>query len=305
MSRRTASLGTHIASLSSFTFCMWYLRLFPTIVNQTFSDLLLVAVFSVWVSALVAATIYSKTRSSRFATLAGILMLAFLARSVPNFRLNFPPRLDPYFYSTVSVNVAEFGTLSPRLLEWYPQLATLSPWPQMQLLSVESMDVTSLPLMWFMRYQQPLLGALTAVAAYLLARAATNRADVSLLASLMVACSDLLTYYQSEYHPQGFVMFFFAMFLFVHIRSTTSHQLQFRAIAVILALSIVFVHHFSAILIAFLASGFVVVSLFAGRTFRLLGIGVTIPPTLKRDRTLWLIMAIAILSYQVLGYFTV
>ena len=110
------------------------------------------------------------------------MLLIILARSIPHLRLAYPPLHDPYFYFSCFLNIVEHGTLQPILSEWYSSAISINiQWPVMHLLGAMTAQVTAIDSMWFLRFQQPLMGAIFALAVFALAKEATKNNTIALL----------------------------------------------------------------------------------------------------------------------------
>jgi len=281
-----------------------YLHSFPVVFSPLGSDLLLISLVVAAVLALLGCSLNVSSRYQVALVLLGIWLLSFLTRALPHIRLSLPFLHDSYFYAIGAQDILASGTLTPVLSWWYPQIGANLHWPIMPLITVDVARVTGIDPFWLIRFQEPFLGAFTGLAVFLVARLGTSRNDMSLIAALLASSSDLVVYYQSEYHPQGLVIVFLIFFLFTYLKSRTSAGLGPRLGSLVFVAVLVLVHHFSSILIAILAVGFVLLAPLLARD-RSKPIG-----TLSRrqiaaqDSNLWLLVAVSIIAYNILVFFS-
>jgi len=281
-----------------------YLRSFASIYNSVVTNALVVLLIAAAAITLFLASLRATTKHRTAAVLFAIGLFAFLARAAAGIRLGVPFLHYSYFYAVSMENIYRYGTLSPALGWWYPQVDMELHWPAMQILTVTLSQFSGISPFWFVLYQEPLIGAATAVMVFMLARTVTGRDDLSLIAALFASSSDLLIYYQSEYHPQGFAILVLVLFLYVYLKSRSAHSLVLRTFPLVLAADLVFVHHFSAILIALVAIGFIPLSYFVDRLPDARSQGRTLTPSAAQDATLWVFVAVAVTSYFVFVYFS-
>src|SRR2546426_5892902 len=187
-----------VVALYLYTFALFY--------SAAVTNALLIILISASAIALFLGSIIARTKRETAVMLFAIGLFAFLVRAVPSIRLDVPSLHDSYAYAISMQGIYQSGTLNPVLGWWYPQVDQQLNWPVMQILTVELSKLLGVDPFWLVRFQEPLLGGITAVAVFMLARTATGRDSVSLIAALFVSSSDLVIYYQAEYHPQGFVL---------------------------------------------------------------------------------------------------
>ena len=301
MKTRSLFLACSTSCFALSSFVIVYLHSYPTIVNPSVSDLVLTCALAAWIGSITLAILTHESNRECALALATIVELSLVVRLIPHLRFSVPILIDPYPYSLVASSISTSGSLSPILTWWYPQLPNLMPWPLMQLQSVSVADASGLGLGWAIRFQEPLFGSLIAPAAFLLARSITLSNRASLLTALLASSSDVVIFYQSEYHPQGLALLLFTFFLYSYFRSLGKSKVPFRFISVILTIAMVFVHHFSAILVALLALGFLILAYLVPIIKARFPNGETAWFSAS-SRTVWLLLAVSTMSYEILGY---
>jgi hypothetical protein len=279
-----------------------YFYFSPTLINSLFSDILIVLGVLLLFSSFIYASIKAKGSGEVALVLLGIILLSILARSIPHLRLSYPPLVDPYYYAISTLNIIDYGTLQPVLGEWYSGISSHLHWPVMQLLTAGVVEITGIDSMWLFRFQEPLLGGMFALAVFALAKEATKHNGIALLSALFASASDVVIFYQSEYHPQGFAVIFFVLFLCTYLISRTASRRGYRVLALVCLAIFLFSHHFSSLFVALLAISFIglvyLVSSLSPRAGRLSQVA----REMRADYTLWAIVAIAGLSYHFLVY---
>src|SRR2546427_9425735 len=113
--------ATGATSFLCFTFSALYLYSFPTIGSPLGSDLLFVAVISVWISSLLAGSLAARRTGEVGVLLLSIYFLALLARISLSVRSGVPFLQDPYFFGVATQDIIVTKSLSPSLAWWYPQ----------------------------------------------------------------------------------------------------------------------------------------------------------------------------------------
>jgi len=283
-----------------FSVSIVYFYRFPILVNPLVSNVLILSILFAWTISLAASSFAATGHRQVSIVLVGIWLYAFTMRSIPELRLGAPFLHDAYFYMLSTQSILKGGTLSSSLSGLYPQINTQLAWPLMQLITVSGTTVTGIdPSIWY-GFQEPAIGGLTCVATFLLARVATGRTSVALLAAMFVSSSDVVIYYQAEYHPQGLAVLALTLFLYSFLRARSSFGLSFSILTLFFAASLVFVHHFSSLFIALLAVGFIVVGFLAERTPLRRLKSIWHPGVFTADYTLWLFVAVAIFAYEIL-----
>ena len=235
------------------------------------------------------------------------LAFVFLARAVPNLRCSYPPLHDPYYHYVCSLNLLKYGTLQPLLNWWYPQIDMQLHWPNMHLINAALVKVTSCVEMQFFRFQEPLMGVILFLAVFILAKCVTkNNANnaVSMLAALFVSLGDTIIFYQSEYHPQGLAFVYFTFLFYFYIKSRSQRNIFFTSLMILLIMVFALSHHFSSLLLGLLAIAYLVALFATGNLPFLRDRFPEIAGVVKKDYTLWGIIAVVMLSYHFFGYFS-
>ena len=290
----TLSLGYILAGL-----IVAYFYFFPTLSNPMLSDTLIVLGVLLLLSCFVYAAIKAKSSGEVILVLLGIVFLSILARSIPHLRLTSPPFSDPYFYAISSLNIIDYGTLQPVLAEWYGGVNTHLHWPMMQLFTAGAVKITGIDSMWFFRFQEPLLGGMFALAVFAMAKEVTKNNSVALLSALFASMSDVVIFYQAEYHPQGFAAIFFVLFLYLYLKSSARGGISYRVAA--LACLVIFLgsHHFSSLLFVLLAAAFIGLNQLISILPDKLGRVTQLAREVRADYNLWLILAVAGIAYHI------
>lgn len=299
---RKAVLGFSAASFLCFSITVVYFYRFPTLVNPTVSDAFILTVLIIWGIALFGSSLVARRQGEVGLVLVGISMFGFVARAIPLLRLGVPFLHDPYFFMASTQDVLGSGSLSPTLSALYPQVGDALVWPLMQLISVTGETISGSGVQPWFSFQAPVLGALTSVATFLLARTITARTDVPLVAALLAASSDIVIYYQAEYHPQGLALLLLVFFLYVFLRSRAIVGLAFEVLSLIFAASLIFVHDFSSLFIALLAMGFIAITFVSDRSPLRRLVSTPHGDGLRTDYTLWTLVAVAALAYHFFFY---
>lgn len=280
-----------------------YFFFFPTVISSFFNNILVV----IATIALFALLVYlSQTVQNSAYTgliLFAIVMVAILARAVPHIRLPYPILNDPLRYYVSAANIIEYETLVPHLDHWYPDIAVHLRFPVMFLISAFTEQITGISLMWLARFQEPILGGLASLVIFALAREITRSNHTALIATLLITLSDLVIFYQSEYHPQGMAFLMFVVLLYSYIKSLSVKKIAFRLIAMLALASIVLTHHYSSIFIAILALSIVAINIvlqFLSKIKAFSHFQKFVLP--QEDNTFWMIVAAAGFLYQVFVY---
>jgi hypothetical protein len=282
-----------------------YFYFSPTLINPLFSDILIVLGVLLLFFSFIYASIKAKGSGEVVLVLLGIMLLSILVRSIPHLRFPYPPFADPYFYSVSTINIIDYGTLQPVLGNWYGGISGHLHWPVMQLVTAEAVQMTGGDSMWFFRFQEPLLGGVFALAVFALAREATRHNGIALLSALIASASDVVIFYQSEYHPQGFALIFFVLFLYTYLVSRTAGRRGYRVLALVCLAIFLYSHHFSSLFVSLIAISFIglvyLISLLSPRIAWLGQIG-RVAGEARADYTLWGIAAVAGLAYHFMAY---
>jgi hypothetical protein len=186
-----------------------------------------------------------------WALLGGHALIAgFLVRSIPVVLLPYPPLHDGYYYFVSAINVAEEGSLSPVLANWYSQVGQQLHWPLLQLLTTQLSSWSGTPLVELWRFLPPALGSLTFVAVSLVTYAAFEDWRIASVAGLLATFSDIVLFYQMEYQPQGLAITLFTFFVYTVLLSRSSSAPGVRLIALIVGAAFLFTHHASTLALA-------------------------------------------------------
>ena len=282
------------------TLIIAYFYFFPTLINPLFSDILIVMGVLLLLCCLTYASIKAKSSREVILVLLAIMLVSILARLIPHLRLAYPPLHDPYFYFISFLNILEHGTLQPILSWWYPLLDMHLQWPVMHLLGAMTAQVTGIDSMWFLRFQAPLLGAVFSLAVFALAKEATKNNTIALLSALFASASDVVIFYQAQYHPQGFALIFFVLFLYIYLKSRTTGRLSYRVGALMCIAVLVLSHHFSSLFVALLAISFIGLNHLIPILPRRIGWITQVAREVRADYNLWIILAGTGLAYHFL-----
>jgi hypothetical protein len=280
-----------------------YFKYFPTIVNSLITNALFLALLASLVALLVYGSFLIKKSLDVYLLLPQTLMLAFVVRAVPFLRLSDTVLEDSYPALAATTNALNFGVSNIGLSWWYDATQQLH-WPLMQLLTVTTVSISGIDMGSFWRFQEPFLGILFVLAAFILAKLVLKNNGMALLSALIALSAAGVIYYQSEYHPQGlaFTYFVFAAYVFLKLRET-KNRLMFGVFLIFLV-ALVFCHPFSSLFIGLFAVSILLISFALMHTPR-------VPPEFKKllkklseDYLIWLLIAVSALGYQFLGYFT-
>ena len=216
------------------------------VINSKFDDILIISIVTIFVLLLIYSIIFIK-RSDIHYILPQILIFSFVVRAIPNFRLSYPPLHDPYFYFVTSLNIMDNGTLEPIYNWWYSIIDMQLKWPVIQLLTTVLYQISAIDSLNLLRFQEPAIGSLTFLVVYILTKFVTNDYKIAFIAALLASFNDILIFYQSEYHPQGLAIIIFIFIIFAYLK--LNHDVRYRLIFIIFAISFIFVHHFSSLFI--------------------------------------------------------
>ncbi len=283
-------------SLIALIFAYFYF--FPTLITPLFSDTLIVSGILLLLSCLIYASVKANSSREVVLVLLGVILVSILARSIPHLRLAYPPFGDPYFYAISALNIIDYGTLQPMLAGWYSGIIVHLHWPIMHLVAAIAVKLSGIDSMWFFRFQEPLLSGLFVLAVFALAKEATKNNTIALLSALLAALSDVVIFYQAEYHPQGFALIFFVLFLYLYLKSRTTGRLRYHILALVCLVVFLASHHFSSIFVGLLAIGFIVFNHLIAILPQRLGQITQAAREIRADYNLWLIVAVAGLAYH-------
>lgn len=279
-----------------------YFYFFPTVINPLFSDVLIVLGVLLLLSCLIYASIKAKSSRDVILVLLGIMLLSILARSIPHLRLAYPPFADVYYYAISALNIIDYGTLQPILGDWYPGIYAHLHWPVMQLFTATAVKITGIDSMWFFRFQEPLLGGIFVLTVFALAKEATKDNTIALLSALIASASDVVIYYQSEYHPQGFAVIFFVLFLYLYLKSRTMGGVRYRVLALLCLMLFLASHHFSSLFVALLAFVFIGLNQIASVLPQWIGRVTQVAREVRADYNLWTLIAVTGIAYHLMIY---
>ncbi|MCK4793859.1 MAG: hypothetical protein KAV87_59580 [Desulfobacteraceae bacterium] len=293
----TLSLGYVLTAL-----IIAYFYFSPTVINPLFSDILIVLGVLLLLSCLIFASAKARSPRNVVLVLFGIMLFSILARSIPHLRAAYPPVTDPYFYAISALNIIDYGTLQPVLGDWYSGVISHLHWPVMQLFTAAAVKITGIDSMWFFRFQEPLLGGIFVLAVFALAKEATKNNTIALLAALFASASDVAITYQSEYHPQGFAVISFVLFLYLYLKSRTIARVRYRVLALVGLMVFLASHHFSSLFIALLAFIFIGLSYLISVLPQWIGRVTQVAREIRADYNLWTLIAVAGIAYHLMVY---
>lgn len=245
-------------SLFLLAFLTLYLRAFPIIIDEETSDGLFLAILLFLVVTLCVMTFSVRRPRDSIFVLIPMGIFSIVARAVPHLRLSYPPLLDPYFHYSSTRMLIETERLQVSNI-WYEQASFQLYWPDMHILTFDLHQIAGIDLWTLFRFQEPLMGVVFLFAVYLFAKAIVPRENVALLAAFIASFSDVIIFYQSEYHPQGFALTLFVLLLALYLRSRERSTAPFALLSLIVLAAMVLSHHFSSLFLALL--GLVVATL--------------------------------------------
>jgi hypothetical protein len=282
-----------------------YFKYFPMIINATITNVLIFLMVFILISLLVYGGFIIKESKDIYLLLPQSLIFVFIARAVPNLRLSYPPLHDPYFHFVAALNVINFGTLEPILGWWYSGTDVQLHWPIMHLLTTALVNITNVDVMQFFRYQEPAMGVIFFLAVFMLAKTLINNNGVAIISALFASLSDVIIFYQSEYHPQGLAIIFFILLLYAFIKSRQINNICFRYVALIFSVVFILSHYFTPLFLA-LIFGTYAVLLLTVRSFSSLKFiqnrFYEIVGDIKSDFSFVIIIVISSIAYHFLVY---
>lgn len=241
-----------------------YFKYFPMIINATITNVLIFLLVFILASLLVYGGFIIKESKDIYLILPQSLIFIFIARAIPNLRLSYPPLHDPYYHFVAALNVINYGTLQPILGWWYSGTDVQLHWPIMHLLTTALVNITNVDVMQFFRYQEPAMGIIFFLAVFMLTKTVINNNGVAIISALFASLSDVIIFYQSEYHPQGIAIIFFILLLYAFIKSRQINNICFRYIAVIFTVVFILSHYFTPLFLALIFSAYLIVLLMIG-----------------------------------------
>lgn len=278
-----------------------YFKYFPTIVNSLITNALFLALMSSLVALLVYGSFLIKKSLDVYLLLPQTLMIAFVVRAVPYLRLSDTTQLDSYVHLATTISALNSGVTNNGLNWWY-DAATQLHWPLMHLLTVTTVLISGIDMGLLWRFQEPFLGILFVLAAFILAKLVLKNDGMALLSALIALSAGGIIYYQSEYHPQGlaFIYFVFATYIFLKLRET-KNRLMFGAFLIFLA-ALVFCHPFSSLFIGLFAISIILISFALMHAPRVRPEFKKLLKELSGDYLIWLLIGVSAFAYHVLGY---
>ena len=238
-----------------------YFKYFPNIITSAITNFFIIILIFTLISFLVYGAFLIKKNNDIYFLLPQSLIFTFIARAVPNLRLSYPPLHDPYYHFVSTLNVIEYGTLRPILGWWYSGIDTQLHWPDMHLITTALVELTNIDVMQFFRFQEPFLGIVFFMAVFLLTKTITNNNGVALLAGLFASISDVIIFYQSEYHPQGISIVYFVLLLYAFAKSRKVIDVRYRYISLIFGVVFITSHYFTPIFLALIFSSYIAIML--------------------------------------------
>jgi hypothetical protein len=278
-----------------------YFKYFPTIVNSLITNALLLALLASLVALLVYGSFLIKKSLDVYLLLPQTLMLAFVVRAVPFLRLSDTTLEDTYPALVAATNALNFGVSNMGLSWWYDATQQLH-WPLMQLLTVTTASTSGVDMGSFWRFQEPFLGILFVLAAFILAKLVLKNDGMALLSALIALSVPGVIYFQSEYHPQGlaFTFFVLAVYVFLKLRETRN-RLMFGAFLIFLV-ALVFCHPFSSLFIGLFAISIILISFALMHAPLVRSEFKKLLKGLSEDYLIWFLIGVSTLAYQFLGY---
>jgi hypothetical protein len=279
-----------------------YFKYFPTIINSLITNALFLALMSSLAALLVYGCFLTKKSLDVYLLLPQILMIAFVVRAVPYLRLSDTTQLDSFWHLLTTTNVLNFGVTNNGLSWWYDASTQLH-WPLMHMQTVATVLTSGIDMGWVWRFQEPFLGILFVLAAFILAKLVLKNDGMALLSAVIALSAGQVIYYQAEYHPQGiaFTYFVFVAYVFLKFREAKNRSM-FGAFLIFLA-ALVFCHPFSSLFIGLFAFSIILISFTFMHAPRIRPEFKTLLKELSGDYLIWLLIGISALAYHILGYF--
>ena len=293
---RGNKLGCIIA-LALISFLSIYYAYFPIVVTAPLTNALVLASLVTIILIIVSMAFRARSYIDAIFVLIPASLLAFLARSIISLRSSYPNLHDPYYHLVSTQNIIDHGTLTSQISDWYELADFQLHWPDMHLLTVYLNQVAGIDIGVLFRYQEPLLGVAFLLGVYLITKALFKRQDVALTAALLAGFSDIIIFYQSEYHPQGFAFVLFVFLIYAFIKSREAN-IAYSIVLIIFLIALVLSHHFSSLLVALVAFGAIALGWYI-QAFRRFAYDRS---TFVRDSNTWLLIGIAAFSYHIFAY---
>jgi hypothetical protein len=189
------------------------------------------------------------------------VIIGFLVRSIPVLLLSHPPLHDGYFYYASLIDLVDTQSFKPVMQDWYPDVGRQLHWPVLQLLTYQIHLWSGAQLDDLWRFLPPATGSLTVVTIGLIAYQAYQSWRIAAIAGLIGSLSDLVLYYQAEYHPQGIAILLATFLIYMIFASRASQRLGIRMLTILVCAAFLFSHHASSLVLPFLLTPLLVVPL--------------------------------------------
>jgi hypothetical protein len=279
-----------------------YFKYFPTILNSLITNALFILLLVTLFVLLAGGCFLVRKSLDVYLLLPQMLMIAFVVRAAPNLRLISPILQDPYWYFIKETNILQFGITNPALGWWWDQLSLQLHWPLMDLLAASTVKVAGVDAGLLWRFQEPLVGSLFVLVAFILAKLVVKNDGPALLAALIALSAGPVIFYQAEFVPQGLAFLYFALlvYTFVKLRAIKNRSM-YVAFGVFL-LALIFCHTFSSLFIGLFAIGVILIPRVLVFAPRLEPEFKKILRELSRDYVVWLIIAVSTLAYHLVAY---
>ncbi len=282
-----------------------YFKCFPTIISSQISNIFIFSLVFLLIFLLVYGAFLIQTKIDAFLLLPQSLFITFIARAIPNLRLSYPPLDDPYFYFGSTQNILQFGTLEPVLGWWYFGTDSMLHWPLMHLFSTFLINIPNLNSSQVFRFQEPFIGTIFFLFMFIFTREITENYGVALVSGLFASLSDIIIFYQAEYHSQGFAFFttMLVMYAFVKSRKYTS-RVGYRYLLILTIIAFCLSHYFVPLFLSILFITYLIF-LLSIEIFNLFIIKkslLKISTNIKNDHNFLLIVILFSLSYHFLVY---
>jgi hypothetical protein len=135
-------------------------------------------------------------------------------------------------------------------------------WPVLQLLTYQIHLWSGAPLDGLWRFLPPAIGSLTVVTIGLIAYQAYQSWRIAAIAGLLGSLSDLVLYYQAEYHPQGIAILLATFLIYMIFASRVAQRPGVRILTILACVAFLFAHHASSLILPFLLTPLLVIPLF-------------------------------------------
>jgi|GEM_PF-1736758 len=238
-----------------------YFKYFPRIVNSEITNVFIFLLVFLLTLLLVYGAFLMGKSTDVYLLLPQSLIFIFIARAVPNLRLSYPPLHDPYYHYICTLNILRYGTLKPILDWWYGGVDIQLHWPDMHLLTTALVHITNTGTMQIFRFQEPVMGIMFFLAVFVLAKVVTKNEGMAMMSALFASLSDVVIFYQSEYHPQGFAIVLLILLLYTFIKSRSVNDIRFRYVTLIFCIVFTLSHYFTPLFLALIFGMYLMVLL--------------------------------------------